>query len=122
VQTKRLKALAFIIISGVLIGACTRPSVPVGPKFSGRLLLLAGDNPNGADLLELTAAPTGSTYNSAVLSQGVFEAVASADHTRLLYATKDAIMLRDLRTGAVKPLVNGENYCLAWSPDGNRFS
>lgn len=122
VQTKRLKALAFIIISGVLIGACTRPPVPVGPKFSGRLLLLAGDNPNGADLLELTAAPTGSTYNSAVLSQGVFEAVASADHTRLLYATKDAIMLRDLRTGAVKPLVNGENYCLAWSPDGNRFS
>jgi len=39
-----------------------------------------------------------------------------------LYATKDEILLRDLRTGDVKPLVKGENYCLAWSPDGNHFS
>jgi len=48
--------------------------------------------------------------------------VASPDRTRLLYTTKDGILLRDLRTSAVKPLVKGENYCLAWSPDGNRFS
>ena len=39
-----------------------------------------------------------------------------------MYTTKDGILLRDLRTGTVKPLVKGENYCLAWSPDGNRFS
>ncbi len=122
VQTKRVKVLAIIIISAALIGACSRPPAPVGPKFSGRLLLLAGDNPSGADLLELTAAPTGSTYNYSALTSGVFEAAASPDHTRLLYATKDGILLRDLRSSAVKPLVNGENYCLAWSPDGNRFS
>jgi hypothetical protein len=52
----------------------------------------------------------------------VFEAAASPDRTRLLYSTKDGILLRDLHTGAVKPLVKGENYCLAWSPDGKRFS
>ena len=52
----------------------------------------------------------------------MFEAAASPDRTQLLYTTKDGILLRDLRTGAVKPLVQGENYCLAWSPDGRRFS
>jgi WD40 repeat protein len=85
-------------------------------------LLLAGSDTNGADLFELSAAPTGSTYNYSLLTKGVFEAAASPDRTRLLYTTKDGILLRDLRTGAVKPLVKGENYCLAWSPDGNRFS
>jgi hypothetical protein len=105
-----------------MFGACTRQTAPAGPQFKGRVLLLAGQNTNGADLFELSAAPTGSTFNYSVVTRGVFEATASPDRTRLLYTTKDGIQLRDLRTGAVKPLVKGENYCLAWSPDGNRFS
>ena len=104
----------------VLFTACTRQPLSVGPRFSGRLLLLAGENTDGANLLEVNAA--GSTYNYSIVTSGVFEAAASPDRTRLLYTTKDGILLRDLRTGAVKPLVKGENYCLAWSPDGNRFS
>jgi hypothetical protein len=122
----RLNSLGIVIISCalicVLIAACTRQTAPVEPKFRGRLLLLAGETTNGADLLELSAAPTGSTYNYSIVTTGVFEAAASPDRTQLLYTTKDGILLRDLRTGAVKPLVKGENYCLAWSPDGNRFS
>src|SRR5438552_18128065 len=125
--TKRLYSISIVIISGtlicVLIAACTQPTAPVGPKFSGRLLLLAGETTNGADLLELSAAPAGSNYNYSLITNGVFEAAASPDRTRLLYTTKDGVLLRDLRTGVVKPLVKGENnYCLAWSPDGNRFS
>src|SRR5882672_5832427 len=115
-------SIGIILISCALFTACTRQPLSVGPRFSGRLLLLAGENTNGADLFELTAAPTGSTYNYSIVTKGVFEAAASPDRTRLLYTTKDGILLRDLRTGAVKPLVKGENYCLAWSPDGNRFS
>lgn len=114
--------IGIILISCAIFSACSRPPVPVAPKFNGRLLLLAGDNVQGADLLELSAAPDGLTYNYSVVTSGVFEAVASPDRTRLLYATKDEILLRDLRSGAVKPLIKGENYCLAWSPDGNRFS
>jgi hypothetical protein len=125
-KTRQYRSRIFLISCPLLIlclmAACSRPPVSVGPKFNGRLLLLAGDNVHGADLLELSAAPDGSTYNYSTLTSGVFEAVASADRTRLLYATKDEILLRDLRTGAVKPLIKGENYCLAWSPDGNRFS
>jgi len=104
------------------MGACSPRTESIGPKFSGRLLLLAGENTNGADLFELSAAPTGSTYNYSLITRGVFEAAPSPDRTQLLYTTKDGILLRDLRTGAVKPLIKGENYCLAWSPDGNRFS
>jgi hypothetical protein len=92
-------------------------------------LLLAGSNTNGSDLFELSAAPTGSTYNYSLVTKGVFEAVASPDRTRLLYTAEDGILLRDLRTGAVKHIAGGDNYwvdtnnyCLAWSPDGNRFS
>ena len=118
----RLSCFALVIICCALIAACTHPTSPAGPKFKGRLLLLAGDNPTGADLFELSAASTGPTYNYSVVAKGVFEAAASPDQTRLLYTTKDGILLRDLRTGAVKPLISGENYCLAWSPDGNRFS
>ncbi len=121
-HTTRLYRIGIVIICCALIGACTRQTAPVGPKFSGRLLLLAGESTNGADLFELSAAPTGSTYNYSLVTRGVFEAAASPDRTRLLYTTKDGILLRDLRTGAVKPLVKGENYCLAWSPDGNHFS
>lgn len=113
--------IGIVVISCVLFTACTRQPAPVGPRFSGRLLLLAGENAN-TDLLEVTAAPTGSTYNYSIVAKGVFEATASPDRTRLLYTTKDGILLRDLRTGAVKSLVKGENYCLAWSPDSNRFS
>lgn len=108
------------IIACALVGACSQPTVPVAPKFSGRLLLLSGDQTTGADLLELTAA--GSTFSLSPLAKGVIEAAASADQTRLLYATKDEILLRDLRTSAVKSLLNGESFCLAWSPDGKRFS
>ncbi len=115
-------SIGIILVSSALFTACSRRSEPVGPRFSGRLLLLAGENTNGADLFELSAAPTGSAYNYSIVTKGVFEAAASPDRTRLLYTTKDGILLRDLRTGAVKPLVKGENYCLAWSPDGNRFS
>ena len=114
--------IGIVIISCVLIAACTQETAPAGPKFTGRLLLLAGSNTDGSDLLEVTAAPTGSTYNYSVVTKGVFEAAASPDRTRLLYATKDEILLRDLLTGAVKPLIKGETYCLAWSPDGKRFS
>lgn len=105
--------IGIVIISAALLGACTRQTGPVGPKFTGRLLLLAGENANGADLLELTAAATGPTYNYSIVTKGVFEAAASPDQTRLLYSTKDEILLRDLRTGAVKPLVKGQGYCLA---------
>jgi len=83
-------------------------------------LLLSGDQTTGADLLELTAA--GSTYNLSPLAKGVTEAAATPDQKQLLYATKDEILRRDLGTGEVKPLVKGESYCLAWSPDGQRFS
>jgi hypothetical protein len=115
-------AIVSCALSCLLLTACNRQTVPAGPKFSGRLLLLAGENTNGADLLELTAAPTGSTYNYSLVTSGVFEAAPSPDRTQLLYTTKDEILLRDLRTGVVKPIVKGENYCLAWSPDGKRFS
>src|SRR5437762_9537736 len=101
-------SLGIVIISCALIGACSHRTDSIGPRFSGRLLLLAGENTNGADLFELTAAPTGSTYNYSLVTRGVFEATPSPDRTRLLYATKDGILLRDLRTGAVKPLVKGE--------------
>jgi len=114
--------IGIVIILCALCGACTRQTNPVGPKFTGRLLLLAGEGTNGTNLLELTAAPNGSAYNYSILTSGVFEAAASPDQTRLLYTTKDGILLRDLRTGDVKSLIKGENYCLAWSPDGNRFS
>jgi hypothetical protein len=118
----------FIII-GVfllaLIAACSQPTVPSGPKFSGRLLVLATLNTDAqneeADLIEITAGPN-STFNRSTVTTRVVEAAASPDQTQLLFATKDAISLRDLRNGEVKELVKGENYCLAWAPGGKRFS
>jgi len=114
--------IGVVIIACALFAACSRPTVPVAPKFTGRLLLLAGESTNGADLIELSPASSGSGYSHSLVTSGVFEATASSDRTQLLYTTKDEILLRDLRTGAVKPLVKGENFCLAWAPDGNHFS
>ncbi|HEY6047239.1 MAG TPA: hypothetical protein VIU65_11590 [Pyrinomonadaceae bacterium] len=105
----------------LLIAACSQKPQPVGPKFKGRLLFLSGDSATGMNLLELTAGPN-DTFNATPVTSGVFEAAASPDQTALLYTTKDEILLRDLRSGEVKPLVKGENFCLAWSPDGKRFS
>jgi WD40 repeat protein len=104
-----------------MIAACSQKTAPVGPKFKGRLLLLSGDAATGKDLLELTAGPN-DTFNYTTLTSGVIEAAASPDQTQLLYATKDDIRLRDLGTGRVKPLIKGQGYCLAWSPDSKRFS
>jgi hypothetical protein len=84
------------------------------------VLLLTGDPSAGAALAELTQAGDG--YNLATLTPGVKEAVASLDQTRLLYATKDEISVRDLASGSITSLVKGESVCLAWAPDGNYFS
>lgn len=108
------------LIACWLTAGCSEPPKPTGPKFTGRVLLLTGDPSTGADLAELTQA--GDSYNLTTLTAGVKEAVASPDQMRLLYATKDEINLRDLASGAVTPLVKGEGACLAWAPDGNRFS
>ena len=91
--------IAILIILSALIGACTQETKTTAPKFTGRLLLLSGEPANGANLVELTAADT--RYNLSTITGGVFEAIASPDQTRLLYTTKDEIMLRDLRSGAV---------------------
>ncbi len=114
--------IAIVIVGCALAAACTQQTKSVGPRFSGRLLFLAGANTNGADLFELSATSNGSGYNYSPVTAGVFEAAPNPDHTQLLYTTKDELLLRDLRNGAVKSLVKGENFCLAWSPDGDHFS
>src|SRR5690242_9784025 len=101
-----LYRLALLIIFSALIGACTQETKTTAPKFTGRLLLLSGEPANGANLVELTAA--GAAYNLSTITGGIFEAVPSPDQTRLLYTTKDEIMLRDLRGGTVKSLIKGE--------------
>ena len=109
------------VITAVLLAGCSsEPPKRSGPKFSGRVLLLTGDASNGAALAELTQS--GDAFNLATITPGVTEAVATLDETRLLYATKAEISSRDLKTGAVKPLIKGESVCLAWAPDGNHFS
>ncbi len=114
--------VAIAIVGCALAAACNQQTKSIGPKFSGRLLFLAGANTNGADLFELSASSNGSGYNYSLVTTGVFEAAPNPDQTQLLYTTKDEILLRDLRNGAVKSLVKGENFCLAWSPDGDHFS
>src|SRR5256714_5480746 len=104
------------------MGACAQETKTTAPKFSGRLLWLTGDKTNGSDLLELSAAPNGAISDVSLVTRNVFEAVPSPDQTELLYTTKDEIMLRDLRSGAVKSLIKGDSFCLAWAPDGNHFS
>ena len=110
--------IAILIVGCAFTVACTQQTKPIGPKFSGRLLFLAGENTNGTDLFELSATSNGSGFNHSLVTTGVFEATPNPDQTQLLYATKDEILLRDLRNGAVKSVVKGENFCLAWSPDG----
>ncbi len=114
--------VAIAIVGCALAAACTQQTKSIGPKFSGRLLFLAGANTNGADLFELSTTSNGSGYNYSLVTAGVFEAAPNPDQTQLLYTTRDEILLRDLRNGAVKSLVKGENFCLAWSPDGSHFS
>jgi hypothetical protein len=128
-RIKQLRTIRFHIISVIIlcsmIAACTRKKEWAGPKFTGRLLVNAREfEYNRSDLIEITPAAN-STYNQTVIIGGVWEAVASPDQTRLLYATKDGIFLRDLSTSAVKqlaPATGGATSCLAWSPDSNRFS
>lgn len=105
-----------------MLAACSSPPERPAPKFTGRLLLLNGTGPNGSDLVELTAAPEGSTHNLINITNGVLDATASADQTQLLYATKDEIMLRELGSGTAKSVLKGPSYCLTWAPDGKRFS
>lgn len=114
-RTIRFQIISLLILC-VLIGACSEKIVPVTPKFSGRLIVLSGN-----DLLEVTAGGN-STFNRSTLVSGITEAVASADQTQLLYATKDSIVLRKIATGDVEEMIKGAGYCLAWSPDGKRFS
>lgn len=112
---------AFAIIACALTASCsTEPPKRSGPKFTGRLLLLTGDTTKGSALAEVT--PSGDGYNLATITPGVTEAAASPDQTRLLYAKKGELSLRDIRGGAVRSLVKGESVCLAWAPDGEHFS
>lgn len=114
--------LVIFVVCCVLASSCAEQTKTAGPKFSGRFLLLSGEPTKGSDLNELTSAPNGATYNVSTITSGVFEAAPNPDQTRLLYSTKDELLMRDLQSGAVKSLVKGETFCLAWSPDGNRFS
>jgi hypothetical protein len=115
-------SIAILIICCALIPGCTQETKRPGPKFTGRLLLLNRGDANGSDLVELTQAPASSTYNLSTIVSGVIDATPNPDQTQLLYSTKDEVMLRDLKGGAVKSLIKGENSCLAWGPDGKHFS
>ena len=106
-----------------MIAACTRKRAWTGPKFSGRLLVLAQDWDLHSDLIEITPAPD--SYNYKVIISDVFAATVSPDQTRLLYSNRDGLFLRELRTGDVEqvvPSAGGTQRCLAWSPDSKRFS
>jgi len=118
---KLLQLLTAIFFAAAFALACSSPPVTVAPKFTGRLIVLSGNAANGGDLLEVTAGPN-STYKRSAIVSGVTEAVANPDGTELLFATKGSITLRNPGNGDVKELIKGESYCLAWSPDGKRFS
>ena len=114
------------LIICALVAACSETPRPTGPIFSGHLFFLSGGGEKGADLAELQTSAQGGVVSSAAnyqtLTSGILEAVASPDQMRLLYRTKDGIVLRDFGAGAIKSLANGESSCLAWAPDGNHFS
>jgi hypothetical protein len=110
------------LIAYVMASACTQESKPTGPTLTGRLFFLSGDKTKGQDLAELDAAPAGATSNYQIVTSGILEAIASPDQTKLLYTTRDGVMLRDFISGAVKSAVKGDSFCLAWAPDGNHFS
>ena len=127
-RTKQLRTIRFHIISAIIlcsiIAACTRKREWAGPKFSGRLLVLARDGDLNSDLIEITPGPD-SIYNHTVITSGVFYAAASPDQARLLYSTRDGVFPRDLSKGTVKKLAPGADggiSCLTWSPDSNQFS
>jgi hypothetical protein len=123
-NTIRFFITGTLILCCGLIPACTRKKEWTGPKFSGRLLVLARDFDLHADLIEITPGPN-STHNQTVITVGVFDAVASPDQTQLLFSTRDGVFRRDLSSGVDKqmaPYAGGGNWCLAWSPDGKRFS
>ena len=77
--------IAIAIVGYALTIACTQQTKSIGPKFSGRLLFLAGANTNGADLFELSATSNGSGFNHSLVTTGVFEAAPNPDQTQLLY-------------------------------------
>jgi hypothetical protein len=119
-RTIRFQIISLIVVCS-MIAACSEKTAPAGPKFKGRLLFLSGDEAAGKDLMEVTAGAN-DTFNYTTVTSGVFEAAASPDQSQLLYSTKAEIQVRDLGTGGVKSPIKGQGYCLAWSPDGKRFS
>ncbi|HKP36227.1 MAG TPA: hypothetical protein VJT71_05170 [Pyrinomonadaceae bacterium] len=121
VQRLHLQIFSLIIVCGLLSTACSEKTVPAGPKFKGRVIFLSGESASEKDLVEVTAGPN-DTFTHTKITSGVFEAAANPDQTQLIYATKDEIVLRDLRSNEVKPLIKGQSFCLAWSPDSKRFS
>ena len=119
-----LKTIRFQIIAALvcaaLLAACSSPPPKPPPKFTGHLLLLAGEDPNNRTLFELTERPESAFLVR--IAEGVLEAVATPDRSRILFATKDDIRLYTLDGMDTKTLVTGSSFCLAWSPDGQRFS
>ncbi len=104
------------------LSACSQTPQRPAAKFTGRLLLLSGSAANGANLMELTPDAGGKSYDLSPVTAGVTEAIASPDQTQVLYATQDTIAVRDLHNNSAKTVVKGGGFCLAWSPDGKRFS
>jgi hypothetical protein len=122
-RVPRLPIVSLIIVCS-MIAACTRKRAWTGPQFSGRLLVMAQDWDLHSDLIEITPG-SDSNYNQSIIIRDVFYATASPDQTRLLYSTRDGLFVRELRSGDVEqivPAAGGTNRCLAWSPDGKRFS
>ncbi|HXI26591.1 MAG TPA: hypothetical protein VNG71_22255 [Pyrinomonadaceae bacterium] len=111
-----------ITLAFTFFSACNETPQRPAAKFTGRLLLLSGSGASGADLMELTPAAGGKSYNLSTITSGVTEATANADQTEILYTTKSEIGMRDLHSGATKSIIKGQGYCLAWSPDAKRFS